>query len=253
MTAAGDPYAVLGNAYAIRRRPDPRIAGLISAALGDARTVVNVGAGAGSYEPGDRRVAAVEPSPVMIRQRPAAAAPAVQGRAESLPFADQSFDAALAVLTVHHWASAPAGLAELRRVAGRQLVLTWDQEIFAGFWLVRDYLPEIAEHEKPLACLAVVRAELARGRREVTTRDVPVPADCTDGFLGAYWRRPQAYLDPAIRASMSGLALLDAGAVTAASRRLAADLASGRWHARHGHLLGRPELDLGYRLVATGP
>jgi hypothetical protein len=253
MTAANDPYAALGNAYATRRRPDTRIAGLIRAALGDARTVLNVGAGTGSYEPGDRRVAAVEPSTVMIRQRPAAAAPAVQGRAERLPFADQSFDAAMAILTVHHWASAPAGLAELSRVARWQLVLTWDQGIFAGFWLVRDYLPEIAEHERPLACLSVVRAELARGRREVTTRDVLVPADCTDGFLGAYWRRPEAHLDPAVRASMSGLALLDQDVVTVASRRLAADLASGRWHARHGHLLGRPELDLGYRLVATRP
>jgi SAM-dependent methyltransferase len=253
MTTARDPYAVLGTAYATRRRADPRIADLIRTALGDARTVLNVGAGTGSYEPTDRRVAAVEPSTVMICQRPAGAAPAVRGKAESLPFADHAFDAALAILTVHHWASAPAGLAELSRVARRQLVLTWDQEIFARFWLVRDYLPQIAEHERHLACLAIVQDGLARGGHEVTTREVPVPADCADGFLGAYWRRPEAYLDPAIRASMSGLALLDAGVVAAGCRRLAADLASGQWHQRHGYLLDRPELDLGYRLVATRP
>jgi SAM-dependent methyltransferase len=253
VTMTSDPYAALGTAYATRRRPDPRIAGVIRAALGGARTVLNVGAGTGSYEPWDRRVVALEPSTVMIRQRPPAAAPVVRGTAESLPFADQAFDAALAILTVHHWASAPAGLAELSRVARQQVVLTWDPAVRDGFWLVRDYLPAIAEHERSLACLPVVQAGLARGRREVITCDVPVPGDCADGFLGAYWRRPEAYLDPAIRAAMSGIALLDAGVVAAGCGRLAADLASGRWHSRHGYLLGRPELDLGYRLVATRP
>jgi SAM-dependent methyltransferase len=253
MTLHSDPYAALGNRYAARRVPDPRISGLIAAELGGARTVLNVGAGTGSYEPTDQRVVAIEPSETMIRQRPAAAAPLVRGVAENLPFADQAFDAALAVLTVHHWASAPAGLAEMRRVARRQMVLTWDPEIFAGFWLVRDYLPQIAAHERTLACLAVVKRELARGGQEMVTREVLVPGDCTDGFLGAYWRRPHAYLAPGIRASMSGIAQLDQDAVTAAIRQLAADLASGRWHDRHGHLLERTELDLGYRLVATRP
>ncbi len=187
----------------------------------------------------------------MIGQRPAAAAPVVRAAAEQLPFASQAFDAALAVLTVHHWASAPDGLAELCRVARRQVVLTWDPEVFAGFWLVQDYLPEIAEHERTLACLAVVSAGLARGGAELASCAVPVPGDCADGFLGAYWRRPEAYLTPAIRASMSGIALLDQDVVEAASRRLAADLATGRWHERHGHLLERDSLDLGYRLVAT--
>jgi SAM-dependent methyltransferase len=253
MTAATDPYAVLGASYASRRRPDPRIASLIRAALGDARTVVNVGAGTGSYEPPGRRVAAVEPSEVMIGQRPAAAAPVVRGSAETLPFADQAFDAALAVLTVHHWASAAAGLAELRRVARRQVVLTWDPAVFAEFWLVRDYLPQVAEHDRTLACLAVISGELARGGNELVITQVPVPGDCTDGFLGAYWRRPEAYLDPPVRAAMSGVALLSQDAVAAASRRLAGDLASGRWHERHGHLLKRGELDLGYRLVTARP
>ncbi|HEY3976685.1 MAG TPA: class I SAM-dependent methyltransferase [Streptosporangiaceae bacterium] len=253
MTAGRDPYRTLGNSYATRRRPDPRIARLIGAALGDARTIVNVGAGTGSYEPADRRVTAVEPSAVMIAQRPAGAAPVMQGAAECLPFADQTFDAALAVLTVHHWASAAAGLAELRRVARRQVVLTWDPQVFARFWVVADYLPEIAERESTLACLAAVSRELARGGQQVTVREVPVPGDCVDGFLGAYWRRPQAYLSAATRAAMSSIALLDQGQVTAAAGRLAADLTSGRWHKRHGHLLARSELDLGYRLVATGP
>jgi SAM-dependent methyltransferase len=253
MTAGRDPYRTLGASYAARRRPDPRVARLIDTALGDARTVINVGAGTGSYEPAGREVTAVEPSAVMIAQRPAGGAPVVQGTAECLPFPDQAFDAALAVLTVHHWESAAAGLAELRRVARRQVVLTWDPQVFARFWLVADYLPEIAERERSLACLAVVSRELGRGGHDVTVREVPVPVDCVDGFLGAYWRRPEAYLSPAIRAAMSGIALLDPATVTAATDRLAADLATGRWHARQGHLLERTSLDLGYRLVSAGP
>jgi SAM-dependent methyltransferase len=251
VATTSDPYGTLGAAYAVRRRPDPRIADLIRAALGDARSVLNVGAGTGSYEPRARLVAAVEPSAVMISQRPATAAPVVRGAAENLPFADQTFDAALAILTVHHWASASAGLAELRRVAGRQVVLTWDQAIFAQFWLIKDYLPQIAEHERGLACLAVVCDELTRNGGGVTTYEVLVPGDCVDGFLGAYWRRPEAYLDPAVRTSLSSVALLDQHVVTTACRRLAADLASGRWHERHGHLLDRHDADLGYRLVVT--
>src|SRR5580704_4896774 len=177
MAVSRDRYAILGRSYADRRQPDPRIAGLIQAALGGVRTVVNVGAGTGSYEPPGRRVTAVEPSPVMIGQRPAGSAPVFRATAEHLPFPDDAFDAALAILTVHHWRSAPAGLAELRRVAARQVVLTWDPAVSAGFWLVQDYLPQIAEHERRLACLATVRRELARGGGQLTTWPVPVPAD----------------------------------------------------------------------------
>jgi SAM-dependent methyltransferase len=283
VTTARDPYGTLGAGYATHRRPDLRIARFIWAALGDARTVLNVGAGTGSYEPAVRRIVAVEPSAVMIGQRSRGAAPVVQGRAESLPFADRSFDVALAILTVHHWASAPAGLAELRRVSRRQVVLTWDPEVTADFWLVKDYLPEIAARERGLACLGVVTRELARGgvlacggvlarggvlvgrggepvgrgvpglhSGELVVREVPVPGDCSDGFLGAHWRRPEAYLNPAVRAAMSGIALLDQDVVSAAAGRLAADLTSGRWHEHHGHLLQRSELDLGYRLVVAG-
>lgn len=246
-----DPYAVLGRDYARSRRPDPRIADAVTSALGDARSVVNVGAGAGSYEPGDRSVVAVEPSQRMIRQRPAAAAPAVQARAEGLPFPDGAFDAGLAVLTVHHWTDVAAGLAELRRVSRRQVILTWDQAVFARFWLVSDYLPEIATHESRLACLDRVVEELTAAGRTPSVIPLPVPSNCVDGFLGAYWRRPEAYLSERVRAGMSGVALLDQDVVATAVATLRADLADGHWHRHHVGLLGRTELDLGYRLVVT--
>jgi SAM-dependent methyltransferase len=228
--------------------PDARIAAHVRAALGDARTVVNVGAGTGSYEP-PLQVVAVEPSAVMLAQRPVGAAPAVRARAEALPFADGAFDAALAVLTTHHWADAGAGLAEMARVAGRQVVLTWDQGFTAQhFWFLTDYLPEAAEREAGLAAAATVSAAWPDAR----VLPVPVPWDCTDGFFAAYWRRPEAFLVPAVRAGISGLALLDQRLVDDAVRRLAADLDSGAWSARHADLLDRSELDCGYRLVVRG-
>jgi SAM-dependent methyltransferase len=257
VTGTADPYAVLGVCYAASRQPDPRIAAMIRAALGGARTVVNVGAGTGSYEPGDVRLTAVEPSGVMVGQRPPRAAPAVRAVAEQLPFPDNAFDAALAVLTVHHWRSPSAGLAELRRVAPTQVVLTWDPEITSRFWLLTDYLPQIPALERGLACLDAVCAGLrtagpgASGGTEVSVQPVLVPADCTDGFLGAYWRRPEAYLRPEVRAAISSLSLIDQDEVGAAMRMLGADLASGRWHDRHADLLSRTELDLGYRLVRS--
>jgi hypothetical protein len=242
-----DRYDVIGRGYRRHRRPDRRIATAIDAALGEARTVLNVGAGAGSYEPADRRVVAAEPSWEMIRQRPLGSAPAVRGVAESLPFRDGVFDAALAILTVHHWSNLDAGLAELRRVSRRQVVLTWDHAEFARFWLVAEYLPEIAEHERSLPSLATVRRGLG-----AEVHPVPVPADCVDGFLGAYWRRPAAYLDAQVRASMSGIALLDQQVVRSAMIRLRSDLDSGRWYQRHAALLDADTLDLGYRLLVGG-
>lgn len=239
-----DRYDLIGHGYRHQRLPDPRIASAIAAALGDARTVLNVGAGTGSYEPADRRVVAVEPSWEMIQQRPTGAAPAVRAVAETLPFADATFDATLAVLTVHHWSSLGVGLAELRRVSRRQVVLTWDQAVFARFWLVTDYLPEIAEHERALPGLAAVRDGL-----DATVVPVRVPADCVDGFLGAYWRRPAAYLDPRVRAAMSGIALLDQQVVKRALERLRSDLTTGRWHRRHADLLAMDSIDLGYRML----
>lgn len=166
-------YDRIGTSYGRFRQPDPRIAAQIGAALGSARTIIDVGAGTGSYEPAGRRVIAVEPSEVMLAQRPADAAPAVRAVAEALPFPDHSFDAALAILTVHH----------------------------------------------------------------------------TDGFGEAYWGRPEAYLDPGVRASMSACSTLSPAEVDAGVNRLRADLASGRWDERHGHLRRQPALDTGHRLI----
>ncbi|UJW36738.1 class I SAM-dependent methyltransferase [Saccharothrix sp. AJ9571] len=231
------------------RQPDPRIGQRLDAALGDAITVINVGAGAGSYEPADRRVLAVEPSATMLRQRRPGSAPAVRAVAEALPCADGQFDTALAVLTVHHWRDPAAGLAELCRVSRRQVVLTWDVEIMARYWLVTDYLPQIAERERGLATLDTVVDGLANLGRRITVQTIDVPADCTDGFLAAYWRRPHHYLDPAVRAGMSGVASLPDAVVKPALARLADDLRSGSWHHRHGAILKKDSLDVGYRLV----
>jgi len=237
-------YDILGRTYGGHRHADPRIARIMNAALGDAATVVNVGAGAGSYEPPDRSVVAVEPSSVMIAQRPASAAPAVQASAELLPFSDNAFDAALAILTVHHWSDRRAGLAEMRRVArDRVVVLTWDPE-HPGFWLVRDYFPDLIEFDRRIFP-KLAELEAALGRIDVSV--VPIPHDCVDGFLGAYWRRPAAYLDEGVRAGISTFARI--GDIPARIERLRADLESGQWAVRNAELLRLEELDVGYRLV----
>jgi hypothetical protein len=240
-------YDGIGVGYAAQRRPDPRWERAIHAALGDARSVVNVGDGSGSYEPRASGTVAVEPSSVMIAQRPDDAAPVVRGRAESLPFPDGTFAASLAILTVHHWTDIGRGLGELRRVASRHVIVTWDPDLFAPFWLVRDYLPEWYERESSLATMATIAAAFD----DPTIVPLPVPADCTDGFGGAYWRRPEAYLDPRLRASISGLALLDQEVVDAAMARLGIDLETGRWYERNAGILDLDELDLGYRLVVA--
>jgi SAM-dependent methyltransferase len=244
----GALYDTIGKTYARYRRPDPRIMRAIEDALGGARSVVSVGAGTGSYEPHERRVAAVEPSRVMIAQRTRAAAPVAQSVAEHLPFADGAFDAALAVLTVHHWPDASAGLAEMRRVAARQVVLTWDPAVDDQFWMRSEYVPAINEREASMTTLDPICAALD----VIDVRAVPVPWDCTDGFFGAYWRRPEMYLDAEVRAAISALALLDQPYVDRAMAQLGRDLADGAWHARHADLLSLDELDLGYRLVIAG-
>jgi len=190
-------YDTIGATYTVTRRTEPRIAARIWAALGDARTVLNVGAGAGSYVPPGRDVTAAEPSALMRAQRPAGAAPCVAAAAESLPFADQSFDAAMAVSTVHHWQDPIAGLREMRRVARHVVVFTFDDSDTGWrrrFWLTRDYLPEFAD-------LFAGRPSLAEQARAVGARTEPVliPWDCADGFFEAYWRRPEAYLDEDVR------------------------------------------------------
>ena len=211
--------------------------------------MVDVGAGTGSYEPRDRRVLAVEASLAMIRQRPADAPRAIQAVAEALPLASRSFDAALAVLTVHHWTDRAGGLAELRRVARRVVAFTWDPAATERFWLTTDYFTEILALDVPRFVPIAVLAALLGG---ADVRPVPVPWDCQDGFLGAYWRRPAAYLDPAVRQGMSGFAQLEGSLVERGIARLAADLRSGAWEARFGALGGLAELDLGYRLVVGG-
>ena len=208
--------------------------------------MVNIGAGSGSYEP-VVTVAAVEPSRVMIAQRPPSAAPAVQAIAERLPLRDDCADAALAVLTLHHWSDVAAGVAEMRRVARRRLVLfTWDAQAFASFWLLSEYLPAAAETDAALAVPLALLSELLPGAE---IRSVPVPHDCTDGFGAAYWRRPAAYLDPAMRAGMSTLARTNPESLWQGLGRLAEDVRTGRWQDSHGDLLGLDSLDIGYRLV----
>lgn len=245
-------YDEIGRGYATTRRPDKRLAAAIDDALDDAASVVNVGAGTGSYEPADRRVAAVEPSCTMLAQRPPGGAPAVQAVAERLPFADGTFDAALAVSTLHHWPNPEQGLRELRRVARRRVVLlTWDPAFADGFWLVRDYLPEILSTDfsifRPVPWIVAALGG-------ATVRPIPIPHDCTDGFLGAYWRRPAAYLEPQMRAGVSTFARLGDGVLQAGLQRLAEDLRTGAWDRANDHLRRLETLDLGYRLIVhTNP
>ncbi len=238
-------YDSIGGGYASTRRPDPRIAAQIHAGLGDAHRILNVGAGAGSYEPTDRAVIAVDPSPVMLAQRPSGASPAVRAVGEALPFPDRSFDAAMAVLTIHHWTDQSAGIAELRRVARRIVVFTFDTDAFP--WVATDYLPEmIGQVDFDFPTIGELATML-----DAEVGAVPIPRDCTDGFTGAYWARPEAYLDPAVRAGMSAVQTMDQELVTSRMVRLADDLASGAWDERHGHLRELEELDLGYRLLVT--
>jgi SAM-dependent methyltransferase len=240
-------YDNIGRRYAGFRRPDPRIAAAIEAALGDAASVANIGAGAGSYEPADRSVVGVEPSEVMIRQRPAGAAPCLQGSAEALPLEYDSVDAAMAILSAHHWSDLARGLAEMARVARRRAVLlTWIPGS-APFWLTEDYFPEILAHDRTIFPTAPeLTAMLERTIGPVQMAPVPIPHDCMDGLFGAHWRRPHAYLDPEVRGAMSAFARIDAEPGLA---KLRADLADGRWTERNGHLTSLDALDVGYRIV----
>ncbi len=237
-------YDRIGDSYADLRKPDDRIAAAIHGALGGAKTVLNVGAGTGSYEPTDRLVTAVEPSIEMIRQRKPGLSEAIQATAEDLPFADASFDAAMAILTIHHWRDIAAGLAEMRRVTrGPIVLLTFDPA--ARPWLT-DYLPQLAtldERQFP------AMADYAQWLGSVTITQVPVPHDCSDGFLYAYWRRPEAYFDPHIRSGSSSFWAVDD--VAAGLKRLRVDLDSGAWERRYAELLTLDAYDAGYRLVGA--
>ena len=251
-TPAGDvDYETSGTGYADRRRPDPRIAALIHAALGDARTVVNVGAGAGSYEPADREVVAVEPSAQMRAQRPSGSAPVVDATAEDLPFADDAFDAAMATVTIHQWRDWARGLRELRRVSsGPVVVLTFDPGAVSDWWF-DEYVPELFRAESVrYPAIEAIRAVLGGA---TTVTHVPIPLECTDGFTEAFYGRPEAFLDPDVRAGQSAWQFADADVLAAGLERLAADLASGAWDARWGHLRTQPEFSGAVRLVVGVP
>jgi SAM-dependent methyltransferase len=239
-------YDTLGTSYTVTRRTDPRIAARIWAALGDARTVLNVGAGTGSYEPPGRHVLAVEPSALMRSQRLPDAAPCVAGSAENLPFEDQSFDAAMAVCTVHHWQDPVAGLREMRRVARRVVVFAGDTSDPGQFWLTRDYLPEFAASRVCRVLASLTGLARAIGAR---MEPVPIPWDCADGFFEAYWRRPGAYLDEDVRRGISVWATVGPDAEQRAVRSLRHDLASGRWAERNRDLAGLDAAELGLCLL----
>ncbi|WP_375479360.1 class I SAM-dependent methyltransferase [uncultured Jatrophihabitans sp.] len=243
-------YDTIGRSYRATRRPDPRIAAAIFEAIGEVGTVVNVGAGSGSYEPPET-VVAVEPSTVMIDQRPAGSAPVVQAVAEAIPLADQSVDAALAVLTVHHWTDVAAGVAEMRRVARKRLVFfTWWPERVAQFWLLEEYLPEVAKTDAAQAVPIEVLTGLLSDAH-LTIRPVPVPHDCIDGFGAAFWRRPEAYLDPHVQAGISMLAKTDPYSLRPGLAMLAEDLRTGRWRDQHAELLQLEALDVGMATVSV--
>jgi len=239
-------YDTIGATYTRTRRTDPRLAARIWDALGDGRTVLNVGAGTGSYEPPDRDVLAVEPSGLMRSQRPEGAAPCVAGSAENMPFDDGSFDAAMAVFTLHHWQDAVAGLREMRRVARRVVVLLFDTSDPDVFWLNRDYLPEFAALRAVRILASVTELAGAVGAR---LDPVPIPWDCVDGFHEAYWRRPGAYLDDDVRRGVSVWDAVGPAVERRAVDSLRADLASGRWAERNHELLDLDEAELGARLL----
>ncbi len=238
-------YDTIGLNYATLRQPDPRIEALLHAALGDCRTVLNVGAGTGSYEPDDRLMTAIEPSAEMIAQRKASDATVVQGVAENLPFDDDSFDAVMAVLTVHHWTDKEKGMAEMRRVSrGPIVIMTYDPE-FRDLWLF-DYFPKLISLDTgqmpPLDAFT-------QWLGPVKVSKVMIPHDCTDGFLAAYWRRPAAYLDPCVRSAVSSFWKI--GDITEGLDRLRHDLECGDWNQRHKEMLELDERDCGYRLVVS--
>lgn len=238
-------YDDIGGGYARRRVPDWRIARRIHQAIDDSRVVANVGAGAGSYEPENCSVIAIEPSWKMIRQRTVAGM-VIQAVAERLPLRTASVDAAMAILTIHHWTDWRQGLRELKRVTRRRIViLTWDPS-HRGFWLTERYFPTILETDiATFPTIAQITTELGSG--EVS--EVPVPHDCIDGFLGAYWRRPESYLDPETRSAISAFAVLPQ--VEEGLRRLKADLDDGTWFSMFGELMSLRQFDVGYRIIAA--
>jgi SAM-dependent methyltransferase len=257
MTPASDlhtpRYERIGLGYAQTRREDPRLAERIHRALGDARTVVNVGAGAGSYEPRERHVIAIEPSDVMAAQRPPELAPAIRAGAGALPLRDQSADAAMAILSVHHWdAEQEPGVREMRRVArGPVVILTYDAEVSGQMWLMAEYLPEVAELDRRIFPAAEVLAGWLGGSTRVEA--IEIPDDTPDWMLGSFWAHPERVLDPAARAATSGFARMDTAVVDRVVESVRRDLESGAWDRRHGHLRRLRSYDAGLRLITAAP
>jgi hypothetical protein len=253
MSQPGTRYERIGHGYGRLRREDPRIAAPIMAALGDARTVINVGAGTGSYEPRDRYVVAIEPSDVMAAQRPPELPPAIRATAGRLPLRDGSVEAAMAILTIHHGAAARAsGVRELRRVAtGPVAILTYVPEVSNEMWLVKDYLPEVGRLDRQIFPATDELAAWLGGRVEVQT--VPVHRDSPDWTFGSFWAHPERVLDRDARNATSGFARTPEATVDRAVTALRRDLRSGAWDRRHGHLRELEELDVGLRLVVGTP
>ncbi len=244
-------YDRIGRDYQRKRRPEARFSALIEQALGDCVSVLNVGAGTGSYESPQRKVCALEPSEMMIRQRPPDAAPAIVGEAERLPFIDQSVDAVTAFMTVHHWLDVPAGLRELRRVARKRIVIMTylpHGEVFPDRWITNVYFPGIAAaHRRRMPDRSFFESALG----PLSYVPVMIPHDCTDGFIDAFWARPEAYLDPSVRNSMSAFQLLNPVELVQGIAQLRADLKHGRWDAQFGKLRSQQDMDAGLRLVVA--
>ncbi len=242
-------YNAIGLDYAQLRKPDPRLAALIHSQIIGQKTVLNVGAGTGSYEPEDKELVALEPSKEMISQRPAGAAPCVGGSVENLPFPDNSFDCAMALLTLHHWRDIDHGLSELERVVTKRLVLhTWDPMATEHFWIIHDYIPELLTLD---ADRFPKIDELAARFKSARIIEVPIPYDCTDGFQGAYWRRPEAYLDDHVKKGISSFQQIPHRALIRGLGKLKADLENGLWYKRYADILEKEEIDLGYRLIVA--
>jgi ubiquinone/menaquinone biosynthesis C-methylase UbiE len=240
-------YDKIGSGYASRRRADPRLAARIREAIGSASSVLNIGAGAGSYEPSDCQVVALEPSDVMLTQHPGHRR--VRGLAEYLPFRDEAFDAAMAILTVHHWSDLSAGLSEMRRVSRRQVVFTWDPDHAGKLWITTDYVPAIDELES--SRFATLR-RIVDALHAHTVVPFEIPHDFIDGFQGAFWRRPEMFLDPEVRAASSTFVSLPPELVEPGIEQLRHDLHTGKWHATYAELLGQDSADLGHRIVIAG-
>jgi SAM-dependent methyltransferase len=241
-------YDQIGKTYRETRKQDPRIARLIELALGDARSVLNVGAGTGSYEPSDREVLAVEPSETMIRQRPEGAAPAIQASAEALPLQDKSFDAALAANTMHHWQDVRAGLRELRRVTRNRVVIFHrNPQEGVALWLTEEYFPTLSSDRRMADIVSAIEDELGPIERV----RIPLPAKCEDGLFSGYWARPEMYLNSEIRRNISNFALAEEETVKQGLKALQADLESGAWDRKYGHLRALPEIDIGHRLLVA--